>query len=62
MPDVPRIPVEEAREKVRSGQALLVCAYEDEDKCRRIPLDDSIYLNEVRRRLPTLSNDLATAA
>ena len=33
MSDNMRIDVEEARRQVESGQALLVCAYEDEAKC-----------------------------
>jgi hypothetical protein len=36
----------QAREKVRSGQAILVCAYDDEMKCRDIMLDGSVMLAE----------------
>ena len=59
MADVRRIPVETAREKVRSGQALLVCAYEDEDKCSRMQLDGSMNLTEFRQRVPSLAKDQA---
>ena len=44
MAEIPRIPVEEAYKKIKSGQALLVCAYEDEAKCRRFNLDGSMLL------------------
>lgn len=44
MPDIERISVEEARRKVQADQALLVCAYEDEAKCRMANLDGSISL------------------
>src|SRR5262249_20118855 len=35
MAEVRRISADEAHEKVRAGQALLVCAYEDDVKCSR---------------------------
>ena len=55
--DVPRIDVEEARRWVESGRALLVCAYEDEAKCRSIRLAGSVTLSELQRRLPALPKD-----
>jgi hypothetical protein len=42
--DIERISVEEAHRKVQANQALLVCAYEDEAKCRVLNLDGSISL------------------
>ena len=33
MADVERIGVDEARRHVAAGQAMLVCAYDDEAKC-----------------------------
>ncbi len=38
----------QAREKVQAGEATLVCAYEDEEKCQKILLDGAIPM--VRRR------------
>jgi len=55
--DIPRIDVEEARHKVAAGQALLVCAYEDESKCGRMRLESSITLSELQARLPSLRRD-----
>jgi hypothetical protein len=44
MEDIERISVEEAHKKAKANQALLVCAYEDEAKCRVLNLDGSISL------------------
>ena len=57
MAEVPRISVEEARQKVQSGQALLVCAYDDESKCGRIRLEGAITMSELRQVLPSLPKD-----
>jgi len=54
MSNVPRIRVDTVREKVQSGEALLVCAYADDEKCARARLDGAITLNELRRRQPSL--------
>ena len=54
MADDLRIGVEEARGDVTSGKALLVCAYADEAKCRKIGLDGSITLAELESRRPAL--------
>ena len=54
---VPRIAVEEARRKVVAGDALLVCAYGDDVKCRQLGLEDSITLSELESRLPALTKD-----
>lgn len=37
--------------------ALLVCAYDDEERCRSMRLPDSITLRELNERLPSLSKD-----
>jgi hypothetical protein len=54
MAEVGRISADEAHEKVGSGQALLVCAYDDDVKCSRMALEGAITLNELRARLPSL--------
>jgi hypothetical protein len=54
MTEVPRITVEDARRRTRSGDALLVCAYVDEEKCRRTPLEGGITLSALESRLPSL--------
>jgi rhodanese-related sulfurtransferase len=35
----------QAREKVSSGQATLVCAYDRDDRCRDIMLEDAVMLS-----------------
>jgi hypothetical protein len=52
--DIDRISVEEARRKVRANEALLVCAYEDEKKCRVLNLDGSISLTNFQARAASL--------
>ena len=47
----------QAREKVRAGRATLVCAYDDEAKCRQLLLDGAISMTELRRTLPERSKD-----
>ncbi len=54
MADIERIPAADARRRVQSGQALLVCAYDDEAKCNKMKLDGAISLATFRSRLPSL--------
>ena len=48
----------QAREKVQRGDARLVCAYDDEDKCRRLLLDGAISLGELKRAKPSKDEEL----
>ena len=52
-----RISPEEARPKVTSGSALLVCAYEDEEKCRKVHLEGAIFLTELKSRVSDLPKE-----
>ncbi|MFZ5447427.1 MAG: rhodanese-like domain-containing protein [Thermodesulfobacteriota bacterium] len=52
-----RVAPREIYPKVQSGQTLLVCAYDDEAKCRRLHLEGAITLAEFKTRIPTLSKD-----
>ncbi len=52
-----RVTPEEIYPKVQSGEALLVCAYDDEDKFRRLQLAGAISLEEFKSHLPTLAQD-----
>jgi hypothetical protein len=54
MADIERITVEEAHRKVDAHQALLVCAYEDDAKCRMINLEGSISLTSFESRAGSL--------
>jgi hypothetical protein len=51
MDDVRRVTPEEAHQRVESGQALLVCAYEDEARCRQLHIGDALTMEELRRLL-----------
>jgi len=51
---VERVSVEQARREVEAGRALLVCAYEDESKCRSMALEGSIALTDLKRRIHSL--------
>lgn len=52
-----RISPEEVRPKVTSGSALLVCAYEDDEKCKKLHLEGAIWLTEFKARLHSLPRD-----
>jgi hypothetical protein len=54
MTDIERISPQQAYAKVRSKQALLVCAYEDEAKCRRLDLEGSISFTSFKSRVQSL--------
>ena len=57
MADVSRMSVEEVRSKVDAGRALLVCAYDDEQKCSKINLQGSINMAQLASRVATLPKD-----
>jgi hypothetical protein len=54
MADIQRIDAQQAHTKVKSNQALLVCAYDDEAKCRKLNLDGSISLASFKSRVNSL--------
>jgi hypothetical protein len=51
MSPIERIPPEDAFEEVSSGEALLVCAYDDDEKCRKMQLESSLTLDELEELL-----------
>lgn len=57
MADAERISAEDARRNVQSGQALLVCAYEDEAKCGSMRLEGAITWAEFRGMMPSPPKD-----
>jgi hypothetical protein len=57
MNEVPRVTPEEIYPKLRSGEALLVCAYENEAKFRRLQLESAISWEEFKSLRPTLPKD-----
>ena len=57
MADIERISVEEAHRKVAANQALLVCAYDDEARCRKLNLDGSISLTSFESKAASLPKE-----
>ena len=47
----------ETLEKLKSDIALLVCAYDDEEKFKTLHLEGAISLKEFRSRLASLPKD-----
>lgn len=56
MPAV-RITPREAHEKVKAGQAILVCGYEDEEKFKAMRLEMAVSFAEFQKMLPTQPTD-----
>ena len=57
MEEPQRVSPEEVRQKVKEEKALLVCAYEDEEKFKRVRLEGAISLGEFKLRLPSLTKN-----
>ena len=57
MTEVTRIDVQETKEKVAAGQALLVCAYDNDDKFAKFHLDGAISFAELLKKSESLSID-----
>jgi hypothetical protein len=57
MTEPKRITPEEVHQKLKTGKVLLVCAYEDEAKFRKMQLQGAISLNEFKSKLPSLIKD-----
>ena len=53
---VERVAVQEARQAVQSGRALLVCAYDDA-RCARLRLQGSITVRELAARSASLPRE-----
>ncbi len=52
-----RVTAKEVYDKLKSGKALLVCAYEDETKFKAMQLEGAISLNEFKSKLSSLAKD-----
>ena len=57
MTEAMQISPEEVYLKVQAGEAVLVCAYKDDEEYKRINLEGSISLGEFYSRLPQYSKD-----
>jgi hypothetical protein len=54
---VERIDPATARTDTEAGKALLVCSYEDDNKCRKGRLEGSIPMARFASMVPTLPKD-----
>lgn len=54
MEGIRRISAGDAHSRVSNGEALLVCAYEDDSKYRSMRLEGAISVQELRELLPSL--------
>jgi len=52
-----RITPQDAYEKVKAGQAILVCGYEDEERFQALRLEMAISFDEFQKMLPALPTD-----
>jgi rhodanese-related sulfurtransferase len=52
-----RISPKEIYEKLKAGAAILVCAYENDEKFKTFHLEGAISFNEFRSNLPSLSKN-----
>jgi hypothetical protein len=57
MSEIERVPPRDVREKVQSGTALLVCAYNDDAKYGRMRLDGSIPLSRFRSMVSDIAKE-----
>ena len=57
MTEPTRLSPQQTREKVGAGSALLVCAYEDDDKFKNNHLDGAISFSEFQSQLPSLPKE-----
>jgi|GEM_PF-270887 len=53
---IERISVEDARAKVQTGEALLVCAYDDK-RCKGLMLEGALTRREFEQKLPLLPKE-----
>jgi len=51
------VSAQQARDKSLSGEARLVCAYDDDSKCRSVMLEGSISWTSLLEELPNLNLD-----
>ena len=57
MAEPKRVSPEEVHQKLKAGKVILVCAYEDESKFKKVRLEGAISLSEFKSKLSSLSKD-----
>lgn len=51
---VKKVTPDEARRRIDSGRALLVCAYEEDEKFQSMQLEGALSLHQFRQKLPEI--------
>lgn len=59
MAEVERVSVQEARRELADGRAVLVCAYDDEQKCGQMLAQGAITLAQLQARVSSLPKEQA---
>ncbi|HWP35875.1 MAG TPA: ArsR family transcriptional regulator [Thermodesulfobacteriota bacterium] len=57
MATVERVSAQEARRAAAAGRALLVCAYEDDTKCRQMALEGALSFAQFKAQEGALPKD-----
>lgn len=57
MNEIKRVSPENVREKIQSGNALLICAYDDDGKYGRMRLQGSIAFSEFKSGISEIAKD-----
>jgi hypothetical protein len=57
MAEPKRVTSDEIYQRLKSGAVLLVCAYEDDAKFKKLQLQAAISFNEFKSRLPSIPKD-----
>jgi hypothetical protein len=57
MSEPERVAAEEVYGKLKCGKTLLVCAYEDEERFKKLRLEGAMSFNAFKSKLPSLSKD-----
>lgn len=57
MTEPKRVSPEEVHQKIKAGKAILVCAYEDESKFKKMHLEGAISLSEFKSKLYSLPKE-----
>jgi rhodanese-related sulfurtransferase len=52
-----RVTAQEAREKVKSSDALLVCAFMEDEKFRKMQLEDATSYSEFKKKVASIPKD-----
>ena len=57
MSEPERVAVQDVYRKVNAGTALLVCAYDNDEKFRDVHLEGAISLADFKSRVPSLERE-----